>query len=298
MDIDLNRLSVFKEVVLSGSFSKAALKLRQPKSRISRQISSLEQELGIQLIYRTTRQFQLTQAGEELFRRATPLLSELDQALEQVTGGAEEVSGLVKITAPEDLGVELMGRLCHEFMTLYPKVQLSVHVSNQYVDLVKESVDLAIRIGKARDSTMLQRKIGHIRLVLIGSPEFFKRYENPQKLSDLERLPFLTFSLDPKLGKSLKLSNGKETQNIKVNSIFACTNFFTLRSMVLLGAGFSLVPDFLANDMMASGRLVELFKEWRFESAPVSILTPQQKETPLKVKKLAEFLSQRLAQLI
>ncbi|KAJ8133956.1 hypothetical protein OY671_012830, partial [Metschnikowia pulcherrima] len=121
MAADLNRIELFREVVSAGSFSRAATRSRMPKSRVSRHIASSESALGVPLIYRTTRQFRLTQAGTELFQKTAPLLSELNTTLEASRTGAEEVAGLIRVTVQEDIGVELSGPLCREFLALYPK---------------------------------------------------------------------------------------------------------------------------------------------------------------------------------
>jgi LysR family transcriptional regulator for bpeEF and oprC len=296
INADLNKLQVFREVVLAGSFSKAALQLKQPKSRVSRNIALLEKELGVQLIYRTTRQFQLTQAGKELFQKAAPLLNELNNTLEQMSTEGDEISGSLRVTVSEDIGVELIGKLCHEFMTLFPKVHIGVLASNQYVDLVKESVDVAVRIGKAKDSTMIQKKVGTVDLIFVMSPDLLNRRGNLNKLEELEALPFLAFTPGDLKRYSVKVSNGKETRNLKLSTCFASNNFFALRQMAVLGSGLTLLPAFLARDLISDGSLVQVFKEWAIEGSPVQILMPHQKETPKRIRKFVEFLAPRLSQ--
>ncbi len=293
---DLNKLQVFREVVKAGSFSKAALILKQPKSRVSRSIAALEKALGVQLIYRTTRQFQLTQNGKELFQRAGPLLIELNNTVEQLSAEGDEISGGLRLTVSEDIGTELIGKICHEFMTLFPKIQIAVLSSNQYVDLVKEGVDVAIRIGKAKDSTMIRKKIGTVELIFVMSPDLLNRCGNLNKPEDLESVSFLAFSALELKKCSLKLSKGKEVRHLKLATQFSSNNFFTLRQMAVLGSGLTVLPAFLARDFISDGRLVQVFKEWNLESSSVQILLPQQKETPQKIRKFIDFLAPRLAQ--
>ena len=292
-DIDLNRLRIFKEVVVSGSFSRAAASLKQPKSRISRNIAALESELGVQLIYRTTRQFQLTPAGTELFQGAASLLNDLSETLDRVSSGATEIAGPLKITVPEDFGVEVMGGLCFEFMQLYPKVRIELHVSNQRMDLVKESIDVALRIGAPRDSTMIQKKLGTMRTALVMSPAFRARH-SVTKLESLEALPFLAFSPSDPKRVQLKLANGKETRTLKLQPVFAANNFFPLRDLAMRGAGVAIVPPFLVREAVREEKLVFAFKDWVTEGVQVSLLIPHQRETPARVKKLTEFLAARL----
>ncbi len=293
---DLNRLQVFREVVQAGSFSKAALVLKQPKSRVSRNISLLERELGVQLIYRTTRQFQLTEAGQNLFQKATPLLNELDNTLEQLTTEADEISGPVRVTVPDDFGSELMGKICHEFILQYPKVHIHLIQSNETLDLVKESIDVAVRVGKIKSSTLIQRKIGVIELVFVMSPGLLQASGPLQKFEDLEKWPFLGFSAFDSKRLSVRSSNGKESKQIKLSPKFVCNNFFPIRQMALAGSGVALLPVFLVRDLIGSGQLVQVFKEWTAEGNPVHVMIPHQKEPPLRMKKFVEFLASRLSQ--
>lgn len=292
---DLNRLHVFREVALAGSFSKAAVILKQPKSRVSRNISQLERDLGVQLIYRTTRQFQLTPSGKDLLQKTAPLLSELQNTLEQITTEADEISGPVTVTVPEDIGTELMGKICHDFLTLYPKVQLNLVQTNQFLDLVKETVDVAIRIGAGRSSTMIQRRVGTVDMVLVMSPALLSHQAPLHQLTDLERFPFLAFTPLIRQRPHLKLSKGRESQTLKFKAHFSSNNFFPLRQMAVLGGGVALLPAFLVRDQINSGQLVQVFKEWSVEGSPINILIPHQKEPPLRLRRLMDFLSLRLA---
>jgi DNA-binding transcriptional LysR family regulator len=293
--MDLNQLELFHEVVKSGSFSKAASRLGMPKSRVSRHMARLEHDLGVALIYRTTRQFRLTQAGTDLFQRTSPLLAELKSNFESVSQGAEEVAGLIKVTVPEDIGSELMAAICHDFLLLHPRVELGIHASNQLVDLVKESIDVALRIGPTRDSSMIRRKLGNVGLILVAAPDFLARNGTPTRLEQLEALPFLSFSPHGQRRTTLKLTNGRDRKSVQLESRFWCNNFFVLRSLASEGSGFTAIPAFLARDMFAKGSLVPVMKDWTVESNPVQILIPSQKDVPFRIRAFVDFLAERLA---
>lgn len=292
---NLNKLVVFKEVVQAGSFTKAAVNLKQPKSRISRIISSLEKELGVQLIYRTTRQFQLSDAGSELFNRLAPLLNEIKNSLDIVTSASEEMTGTIRVTSPEDVGSELMAKLCQEFMELYPKVQISLHASTQLLDLVKESIDVSIRVSRSKDSTLIQKKIGHVQMIFIMSPQLFQKYQ-PRRLEDLEKIPFLVFDAKDLKTRPVRVTNLKEIRSIKPRPCFGSNNFGVLRAMALNHSGFALVPAFLVQDNLARGELIQVCKDWRTEGVPVQILIPHQKEVSKKIRKFIDFIAPRLMQ--
>lgn len=294
MNVDLNRLKIFKEVVLAGSFSKAAAKLHQPKSRVSRQMQALETELGVQLVYRTTRQFQLTPAGLELFQRTQPLLAELQGTLELVATAAEEVSGPLRVTVPEDIGVELMGDICHEFLLTYPKVAMEVQVTNQVVDLVRDSFDVGLRFGKMRDSTLLHRKLGAIHLLFVISPDLAQRH-GVTKLADLEKLPYLAFGALTPRRRVERVTNSRETRALNLETAFASSNFFVLRDMAIRGAGLTMLPPFVARAAIDAGKLIPVFKEWQTEGAALQVVMPHQKEVPMRITRFIEFLARKLA---
>jgi LysR family transcriptional regulator for bpeEF and oprC len=296
--LDLNRVQLFREVVLAGSFSKAAARMRMPKSRVSRTIAALEHELGVQLIYRTTRQFRLTQTGNELFQKTAPLIEELRSSLIQVSSQSEEISGMIKISVSEDVGSELMAKICADFMKTYPKVEIGLHAANQLVNLVKDSIDIAVRMGPSRDSSMMQRKIGSVGLILVASPGFLERSGGVTRLEQLEALPHLAFSPPGIRRHTLRLSNGKETRSLRMEAAFSCNNFFTLRGMALEGMGVARIPAFLAKEQIELGSLVHLFKDWTLEKNPVLLLTPQQKEQPARIRAFLDFLAARIPPLL
>lgn len=292
-EIDLNRLLVFKVVVLTGSFSKAGQQMRMPKSRVSRQISALEREIGVPLIYRTTRSFQLTQAGKDLFQRALPALTDLESVVQNLGDTSSDIQGTLRVTVPEDVGVELMAGICHEFHLAHPRVQLDVIVDNRTVDLVKEGVDLALRIGKVKDSSLTGKKVGEIRLGLYASTTLFQRFAKPQKIDDLAQIPYLSFFNE---SQNIKLKGPKSSCTLKTRPMVNCNNFFTLKKMAVMGDGFSLLPSYLVKEEVARGELIPLFKDWHAEEVPVHLLYPPQKNMPPRLRSLIDFMSRRLGE--
>lgn len=293
-DINLNRLEIFNELVLAKSFTQAAKKLKQPKSRISRQLAALEQELGFSLIYRTTRQFQLTSQGKVFFQKIQPLLSQLNSTIESFTQDSNTLSGTVRMTLPEDMGVELMGDISFDFLQLHPKIHLEVHPENRIVDIVKEGFDLAIRMGPLKDSSLIQKKIGEISLVTVASPKLFEKYPKPSKLQNLEELPFLSFTTLMNKNQQMTFFSDKLSKKLTLKPVFSSNNFFCLRSLCLKGQGVTILPMFLAKRFLESGELIILFNEWEIQGSKVQIVYPHQKEQPLRVKKFIEYLSEKL----
>lgn len=294
--LDLNQVRIFVKLVQAGSFTKAAEALRQPKSRVSRRMAALERELGVQLIYRTTRQFQLTEMGRLYYERARGLVEGLESLSTEVSDTTAEVSGLIKITASDDMGVKHLPVVLDEFSKQYPQVRFEVFLAQAYVDLVKESVDVAIRIGILRDSSLKVRKIGSVKNIFVATPGLLERYRHWEDINQLSSLPFLSLSVSPKI-EVLRGNEGKKW-SFKPNVTFSSNNPAMLLELALLGKGVAFIPEFLANEFIKAGRLVHIHKGLRGAEIPISIVIPDQKEIPLKVKKFTEFAAKKLKEML
>lgn len=294
--LDLNQVRIFVKLVQAGSFTKAAEALRQPKSRVSRRMAALERELGVQLIYRTTRQFQLTEMGRVYYERAKGLVEGLESLSTEVSDTTAEVSGLIRITASDDMGVKHLPPVLDEFSKQYPQVRFEVFLTQAYVDLVKESMDVAIRIGVLRDSSLKVRKIGSVKNIFVATPGFLERYRNWEDISQLSTLPFLSLSASPKV-EVLRGNEGKKW-SFKPNVIFSSNNPAMLLELALLGKGLAFIPEFLVNEFIKAGRLVHIHRGLRGTEIPISMVIPDQKEVPLKVKKFTEFGAKKFKELL
>jgi DNA-binding transcriptional LysR family regulator len=290
--LDLNQIRTFVKIVQAGSFTKAAAVLRQPKSRVSRRLASLEKELGVQLIYRTTRQFQLTEMGRAYYERAQGLVEGLESLSNEMSETTSEVSGLIRITASDDMGVKYLPSILDEFSKQYPKIRFELLLSQAYVDLVKESVDVAIRIGNLKDSSLRSRKVGAVKNIMVATPGFLERYRQWEDLSQLESIPFLGFGNSGKI-EALRSSDNKKVV-LKINPIMSSNNPAMLEQLVLLGKGMAFIPEFLCRAHIQEGRLIHVHKSLRSAEVPVNLVTPEQKEVPLKVKKFSEFAAKKL----
>ncbi len=294
--LDLNQIRTFVRLVQLGSFTKAAEVLRQPKSRVSRRLAALEKELGVQLIYRTTRQFQLTETGRSFFERAQGLIEGLEALSSEVSDATTEISGLIRITASDDMGVKYLPTLLDEFSRHYPQIRFEVFLSQSFVDLVKESIDVALRIGTLKDSSLKARRVGYLKNILIATPGLLERFRGWDDVAQLESIPFVGMSNVSKI-EVFRVSDGRPVK-FKPNFMFTANNPAMLLELALLGKGIALVPEFLCVDHLKSGRLVHIHKTLHGKEIPLHIVTPEQKETPVKIKKFSEFLAKRLKEIL
>ncbi|MBY0554968.1 LysR family transcriptional regulator [bacterium] len=297
--IDLNKIYVFRAVVRAGSITKAAQLLKQPKSNVSRQLSTLEEELGMPLVLRTTRHLSLTSAGKELNETVLPYLNEIEGALDKIKEGTDEVAGRIRITVPEDIGIELMGGITKSFQSMYPQIVLETHVGNRWVDLIKESFDMALRIGRMNDSTLIQKKIGMVSLGLYLSPSLKMKTGVIKKPSDISDIPYLAFSPNPKLcGLRINFHQSSQVKSVKLRTVFTSNSFFCLRDLAIKQGGMAVLPSFMAERFVQSGDLVRILRDWEIDTLPMHVLIPHQKDVPLRTRKFIEHLQQGLMPLL
>ena len=292
--INLNYCFLFVKLVDAGSFTKAAELLKMPKSRVSRQLAALEEELGVQLIFRTTRHFQLSESGLQFYERSKKAIFEIEGAIEDASQTRHELRGTIRLTAPEDIGVVLLPSIIDTFRKIYPLVSFELILSNKLLNLTYEAIDIAVRIGKLSDSLMRARRVGQVGSYLVASPDLLRRLGDIAKPEDLARGPALSFG-DLKNSQQWQLSNGKKHVTLKIIPHVQVNNFFMLRELVLRGQGFAEITRFIIRDDLKHGNLVRLLPQWETNSAPISILTqPNNRSTVIKT--FANYLSDHLSQ--
>ena len=172
--MDYNLLKTFSKVAELGSFTQAAKVLNHPKSRVSRAISRLENELDVQLIRRTTRKTTLTSSGQEFFHNIHPLLNSINNEITKVSNQQHEMSGTIRITTSQDIGQALVSKVISLYNSKYPNVQFDTIITNDFLDLVKENIDIAIRAGKLKDSTLIQKKFISTHFIIVCSKKYLE----------------------------------------------------------------------------------------------------------------------------
>jgi len=303
--VDLNRLALFVQLAESGSFTQAALKLRQPKSRVSRQLKDLERELGLNLVYRTTRQFQLTDAGRELYLRTKEGLQIIESAAQSAEDRRRDVRGRIRLTAPEDLGLAQLNPLIIEFSKSHPHVEFDLIYSGEVRDLVKEGIDLAFRFGRLKDSSLLQRRLGRPHFMFVASPTLLDRLGSLNRLEQLEQFPFLEFTplgLSPMQGSAASRGavdrRDGTRQKWTARARLRMNSLLSLRDLALAGHGVTTLPEFLARDHLKDGTLIHVLKNYGLDAAPLHLVSPPaSRSQALAIRNFAEFCIERLKDL-
>lgn len=283
--MDLNQLSILVRVIDAKSFTKAARFLKQPKSRISRKIATLERELGVALLYRTTRRFHPTEAGMKLYQECRDHIYALEGASEFVQKHSLEVSGVLKLTAAEDMGTALLSPIIDEVTSLHPQLRIDAQLSNSFVDIVREGFDLAIRIGELEDTSLMAKRIGQTTSILVASPSYLENAPRIESAKDLTKHPTLDFNFEGSDENTWLLqSSAKREEKIKIKPLCRSSNPQVLVQLAIQGKGVALVPSFLCIDAIHSGKLKRVLPNHHDEPLTVSFVWPSQKELNPKVR--------------
>jgi len=289
MEIELSR--IFVKVIQSGSFSKAAEILKLPKSSVSRAVARLENETGTKLIVRTTRSLTLTEAGREFYEACLPAILTLEEAGKNLQDKDKSISGLVKITAPEDLGYSVVSSALAKLSLKYPALSFEFSFTDRLIDVVKEGFDVAIRIGKRKDSGLKLKPAGEVILIAVASPKYLsgkKKIIHPSDLKDHICLSHIW-------SKQWSLKSAKGKSQIPIKTKFAGNQMLTIIKLALAGCGVALVPKYLCEPHLQSGELVHVLPDWKSPPVHVSIMTPIAPSTVARIKVTVDALSEEIS---
>ena len=292
-DVDLNRVAVFLRVVELQSFTAAAEALGLPKSSVSRSVARLEESLGVQLLQRTTRAVQLTDAGRLYFEEASRALGALEQAQATLSQLDSRPHGAVRITAPVDLGSQVLAPLAARFARRTPGITLEFVLTGRIVNLVEEGIDLAVRAGPLRDSSLISRRVNGLEAWIFASPAYLDARGTPSSLQDLAQHDCVLFR--PRRGQAewTLVGPGGETR-VTVKGPVAADDFTFNREAVLAGAGVGLLPALHCEQDVARGRLVRLLNAYSGPSAPLHVVWPPSRHVPKRVMVVREWLVKSL----
>jgi DNA-binding transcriptional LysR family regulator len=267
---DLNDLNFFAAVVSNGGISAAARALALPKSRISRRVAALEAQLGVRLVERSTRRFKVTEVGQDVYRHARAAISEAEAIEEVAARQKAEPQGLVRISCPVGVDQTISACLPH-FLAQHPRLRVQVIVSNRRVDLIEESVDVAIRVRDKLDTDAdLQIKIiSRTRLVPAASPAFVIAHGQPATPEETPAFPTLSLRDQPGLDRWTLINAAGERAEILHEPRLSASTFPVLLEAAIAGLGIGLLPENQAGEPMEQGRLVRILPEW---AAPQGIL--------------------------
>ena len=290
----LHRLTVFSAVAEVGGFTAAAERLGVTKAMVSQQLSRLEAELGVMLFTRTTRRVTLTEAGSQLYAECTPLLRELDSVLDRVGQETEGLHGSLRVTASTDFVDAILAAPLAEFAALHPKLQIELIASEEVLDLVGERIDLAIRGGWLRDSSLQATRLAAFEQYVLASPAYLARHGTPKSPQELVHHRWVAFTaLRAPVTWSFSRGEGSR-RTVRVQSMLRTNAPSAVRALVREGAGISVLAGLMVRQELERGTLVRLLPEWQLPQGGLHAVYPATRYVPAKVRALIDFLRQRI----
>ncbi|MBV9969733.1 MAG: LysR family transcriptional regulator, partial [Xanthobacteraceae bacterium] len=290
--VDLNDLRLFERIAAFDSFSKAASALGLPKSSISRSVGRLEQDLGIRLFQRSSRNVRLTPAGEALLTRASGVLGELDHAIEYASSLSGEPSGPLSVSVGIGFGVNVLSAVLPTFLDRYPKVDVSLDLTSREADLVAERVDVAIRMGAQDDSTLISTRLGRLPRYLCAAPAYVDRHGLPAAPSEIDGHACIEMPGANGRPRTWSFSRGDEVQEVHLKPRVSVNDALTIHHLVRNGAGLGVVSGYLCAPDFERGMLVPVCSGWKMNALDVSVVYPSRRELSPVVRAFVDFLRQ------
>lgn len=297
---DLNDFAWFVRVVDNGGFAAAGRALDIPKSKLSRRIAQLEEQLGVRLIYRTTRQFTVTEVGHTFYQHCKAMLIEAEAAQEAIAMLQAEPRGSVRITCPVTLLHVHVGPMLARFMLRYPGVQIQLEATNRRVDLVAEGVDIAIRVRPRPfdDSDLVMRVLADRGHCLVASPELVASLGKPQTPDELSRWPGLSMAAGKHTHQWRLSGPNKAKAEVHFTPRFITNDMLALREAAVAGVGVVQLPLLMAREQLADGTLVRVLEEWEPKREVIHAVFPSRRGLLPAVRALVDFLSEEYAQIV
>ena len=289
---DLNAMMLFAAVVRANGFSQAAREIGQPKSTISRKIAQLEEQLGVRLLQRDTRNLSLTQVGALFYQHCDSISHEIDAAKAVIENTHKDVSGSLRVAIPVSFSQEVIAHLCSSFMRLYPNIELDIQFTDNDVSLVGEGYDIAIKFGPLQSSDLIARLLFERQPILVASPGYIKEFGSPATPQDLHKYNGILLGTTLSspiwaLGKGSRKIMANFRRKVRVNS----SNM--VKRLALDDYGIAMLTHSSCKQELASGRLLTVLAEWPIEPLKVYGVYSSKRQLASNIVAFLDFFSQR-----
>ncbi len=289
----LESMYAFTQVVENGSFAEAARKMNLSRSSVNKLVIQLENHLGVQLLYRTTRQVTPTDTGKAFYKRCLEILSSVEEAELDVSAQHREPKGILRINAPMSFGMSVLGSKVAEFMNRYEKIKIQLTLEDRFVDPISEGYDLVIRIGSLPDSSSLVvNPITIIPRVICAAPSYLNVRGIPENIQDLKDHSCLHYGYLSSGGQWQFIDQEKEEkeEKVSVEGVLCCNNGEVLRDSAIKGLGIVILPTFIVNEALKNGDLQTILSNYKLPELTLSVIYPINRHLSTKIQLFTQFL--------
>jgi DNA-binding transcriptional LysR family regulator len=285
----ITRMRCFIQVVDSNGFSAAAREMGRSKALVSKYVGELEDELGVRLLNRTTRQVSLTEVGEAYYKEALEILQRIDDLQASVQSSHQEVRGRLRVSAPRSMGDDMLNKAMMQFLVRYPEITLDLRLEDRFVDLVEEGFDLAVRVTQLDDSSLIARKIAPFRTVVCASAAAIEKYGAPKVPADLASRPCI-IDTNYRYKQNWAFYENGVRQSVAVKGPLEVNSAAAAREAAICDLGFLRTPLFFVSEDIAAGRLVTLLEEYEEPLRGIHAVYPHRRHLSAKVRAFVDFL--------
>jgi DNA-binding transcriptional LysR family regulator len=291
----LTAMEAFVRVVEKGGFTAAAEDLRLSRAMVSKHVQDLEAHLGARLLNRTTRKLSLTEAGRAYYDRSTQLLAELAETEEAVGELQAKPRGRLRVNAPVSFGSLHLAAAIADYMAAYPDVAVELTLNDRIIDIVEEGYDVAVRIARLADSSLIARRLAPCRFVVCASPGYLKRQGRPEHPADLAQHNCLGYSYSAG-GNEWRFDGPNGSSAIRLKGMLQTNNGDALCAAVVAGGGIARLPTFIAGPDMLAGRLTPILTQYRIAEIAIYAVYPPGRHLSVKVRSFVDFLVPRFGE--
>jgi len=288
-------MQTFIRIVDSGSITKAAEQLNTVKSAVSRRLTELEKRLGVSLLTRTTRSQTLTDSGKSYYQQCIRIIDDLQEVESRIKNEHCALSGKIKISAPLSFGLTHLGDVLRKFNELHPKIYFEIDFNDRVIDLIDEGFDLAIRISKLKDSSLIAKKLFTSKSLLCASPQYFKEKGTPNQILDLENKHVILRYSGTDGNLTLKNSQGA-IKTVKITPALSANNGDFLCQTAIEGRGLIYTPDFICYKAIQSKKLISILEDKIIDNKISGYaIYPQTRHLSHRVRSLVDYLSRHFS---
>lgn len=288
-------MQTFVKIVETGSQSATAEQMDIAVSAVSRRLKDLESHLGVELFHRTTRQMTLTDTGHAYYLRCVQILDDVLETEISVSKEHSELKGKLRIAMPSTFGTMHISPLLNEFLNIHPGVEFDLDFNDRAVDLVREGFDLALRISKLDDSSLIARKISEIKRVFCASPEYLQQRGEPTVPDELSNHRTIAYSFDHVRDTWILISDAGKEFTIKLNPYFRASSGEILRDAAVAGRGITFLPTFIVHRELEEGSLVPILRDYSTPEVNLFVIYPQTRHLCTRVRAFIDFISERFS---
>ncbi len=288
-------MAVFRRVVEAKNFSAVARETNMSQSTVSKHIAALEERLGTKLLNRSTRSLKLTEAGKEYYQHCIRILNDFQEAEASVGKGKIKPTGTLRISTSASFGRIFVLPFLSEFLETYPDINIDLLFDDNYVDLVKSGVDLAIRIGPLADSSLIAKKIGSSPRIVVASPEYLVKNGRPKKPANLSKHNCLFHSQEKTHDLWYFNSTQEGDESIRVSGRLKASSPDAICDATIAGLGISILPEWYVQPHLKQGKLKTILEDYKPTAYDIHAIYPERRFVAPKVKRMVEFLADKVA---